>query len=401
MSVFETARPEDCTGPLLELNMKSSLKLAGLSLIAALILFVSITSKANVQCTDLFEPEKINLAGETLEDLARRFTLTENLVLKLAENRMLSVNYIPAPKGKPTFLLLPGVNRSFSLDEPAVQLLGKLGNGVITFDFSTQPLSVVNLDKNVKPYFEKQKVTLEDLVQEVENLIASFKVRGVENIIPVSLSFSGAVTPYLKGFPLIIETVPMTSNAATNPELATNIQKLRSLEIFNPFLGPVINRNLLDLGYRQQWSQQVDRIVGLYKLPEDKKKSMIEGYLSMSKAAEGFDWKNVDIPKDTRRAFLVAENESPSLLRNQLETFLRLSKSNKNVFLFMVKKSGHILPSDQPLAYGILLSNVLGHIEFTDELGGGFFDPETKQMTFMTRPQLEDVIEQFLKENKE
>lgn len=381
--------------------MKTSLRLAGLALIAALILAVSNISHANVQCTDLFEPEKINRAGETAEELSQRFTLTENLVLKLAEDRMISVNHLPAPKGQPTFLLLPGVNRSFSLDEPAVALLGKLGNGVITFDFSTQPLSVVNLDKKTTPHFEKKKVTLKDLASEVENLVASFKARGVDNIVPVSLSFSGAVTPYLKGFPLIIETVPMTSNAATNPELAGNIQKLKSLEIFNPFFGPVINRNLLDFGYRQQWSKQVDRIIGLYKLPEDKKESMIEGYLSMSKAAEGFDWKNVEVPKDTRRAFLVAEGEAPELLRNQLETFLRLSKSNKNVFLFMVKNSGHILPSDQPLAYAVLLGNILGRGEFTDELGGGFFDPNAKQMTFLTRPEMEVAIEKFLKENKE
>lgn len=381
--------------------MKTTLRSAGLSLIAALFLFFSTASYANVQCADLFQPEKVNRAGETIEELTHRFTLTENLVLKVAEDRMLSANYLPAAKGQPTFLLLPGVNRSFTLDEPAVALLGKLGNGVITFDFSTQPLSVVNLDKNTKPFFEKQKVTLEDLAQETDQLISSFRKRGVENIVPVSLSFSGAVTPYLKGFPLIIETVPMTSSAATNPELAGNIQKLRSLEIFNPIFGPAINRNLLDFGYRQQWSKQVDRIVDLYKLPEDKKRSMIEGYLSMSKAAEGFDWKNLEVPKETRRAFLVAENESPELLRNQLETFLRLSKSNKNVFLFMVKKSGHILPSDQPLAYAILLGNILGHNEFTDELGGGFFDSEAKQMTFSTRAEMETAVETFLNENKE
>lgn len=381
--------------------MKTILKHTCLLLITALTFSspTSVYAKAKNIKRPAFSPEKINLAGETLEELTHRFTLNQNLLIQLSEDRVISAHHLPSPKGQPTFLLLPGVNRSFSMDEPAVQLLGKMGNGVITFDFSTQPLSVVHLSKNVTPHFEKTGVTLESLAKEVESLIATFKLRGVEKIIPVSLSFSGAVTPYLKGLPLIIETTPMTSAAAATPELDNNIQKLKSLELFNPFLGPVINRSLLDSSYRRQWSQQVDNIIKHYNLPEDSRNSMIEGYLSMSRAAEGFDWKNVELPKNTRRAFLVAENESPPLLRNQLETYLRLSKANRNVILFMVRGSGHLLPSDQPLAYGILLSNVLARIQLTDDYGGGFYDPTKKEISSLTRNQMEKSIEQFLKEN--
>lgn len=376
--------------------MKNILKSIRLGLIAVLALSVSVSVRAEVKFEGPLATEKMNHDVETLEQLARRFEQKKSFVFSIAEDRVLAVNHLPAAEGRPTFLLLPGVNRSFDITAPALELIGKLGNGIVTFDFSTHPLSVAKLEKNVKPYFLKKTVTLQDLASEVDALVASLKSQGVKNIIPVSLSYSGAVTPYLKEFPLIIETVPMTSAQGANPELDANIKRLKSLEIFNPFFGAAINRNLLDFGYRQQWSKQVEHIIELYKLDKDRSSDMVEGYLSMSRAVEGFDWKNLEIPKETRRAFVVADHEAADLLRDQAETFLRLSKENKNVVMFIVKNSGHVLPSDQPAAYGFLLNNVLGPQDFSDQLGGGIFDTETKTIDFKTREDMEKVIESFL-----
>jgi len=380
--------------------MKNAYRLAALWLFAVMFLGTSVPTFAAVRCEDLFPPERevVNKAGETVEELTSRLAKTQSFELRIGQNRVISVNYIPAGDDQPTFLFLPGVNRSLSVTEPDAQMIARLGNGVVTFDFSTQPLSVTKRGAGGKPYFldPKTKISLQSLAEETDMIAQQFREMGVKNIIPVSLSYSGAVTPYLKGYPLIIETSPMTSSDAVNPEVAANIKKLRALEIFNPIFGPAINRNLIDQGYRQNWKAQVERISTGYNLPKDKAGDMVEGYLAMSRAAEGFDWTQVNVPKETQRAFIIGENEAPELFMSQAETFLRLSRANKNVTFFLIGGAGHIVPNDQPAAYALLLSNVLGPQQYAENMGGGIFNPEKKGFTFLEREEMENLVEKYI-----
>ena len=73
-----------------------------------------------------------------------------------------------------------------------------------------------------------------------------------------------------------------------------------------------MRKNALDTVYRQKWAEQVDAITKQFStLPQDRKPEMIDGYTSMSRAREGFDWNKVELSTGTRRVFFVAGNESP------------------------------------------------------------------------------------------
>jgi pimeloyl-ACP methyl ester carboxylesterase len=245
-----------------------------------------------------------------------------------------------------------------------MQVLAHQGFGGATFNFSTQPFSVSTLNKGESPFFRRKNPKLQDLAAEVEAVANLLREKGFANIIPVSLSYSGAVSAHLKGFPLVLETVPMTSTAATNPQLEKFRQTLKAGELFNPIFGPGITRSLLDQAYRKQWTQQTEAITKQFNLPADRKEDMIEGYTSMSRAAEGFDWKDVRLDSKTRRVFVLAGNEAPTLLRNQIQTFQRLMSERNDALMFLVLESGHVVPAEQPIAYAslirLLVTNKIG-----------------------------------------
>lgn len=264
-------------------------------------------------------------------------------------------------RSKPTLLLMPGVNRGLLPGDPAVQLLIKAGYGVSIFHFSAHPLSIAKSPESVQPSFLTEKVTLASLARETESVAAMIKrVYPTENVIPVSLSYSGAVSAQLKGFPLIIETAPMTSDAAANPQLATYRRTLKAGEIFNPFFGPSINRNLIDSAYEKHWMETVASYGKSMKLSETQKERMLEGYKSLSRAAEDASWDSFVLDKSTRRVFVIAQNESKPLLVNQLETLKKAIQNRSDTFAFVIQESGHIVPKDQPASYSVAVALAAG-----------------------------------------
>ncbi|MFA6236871.1 MAG: hypothetical protein WC635_06040 [Bacteriovorax sp.] len=278
--------------------------------------------------------------------------------LKLSVGRVISFQVVKARNAAlPTFLFLPGVNRSLLADEAALEALSNEGFGVVTMNFSTQPFSVNQLSKGALPDFRATSYTIEQLGAEVSALADVLKKKfAAKNIIPVSISYSSAVSSTLNNFPFIIDAVPMTSSAAVNPELEAYRAYLKTGEIFNPIFGPGITRSLLDQSYYKKWATQVDSIVEQFDLNKDRRADMIEGYTVLSRATEGFVWDLKKTPSQTRRVFLFARDDSPSLLKDQLQLFLNSLDSNSNSLAFIVNDSGHVLPVDQPVAYANILS---------------------------------------------
>lgn len=279
------------------------------------------------------------------------------VVHKMSGGRQLHVQISKPDAGKPTFLFLPGVNRSLLLTEPAAQQLIKNGNGVVAFNFSVQPFSLATLGRGEKPAFYNDDVTLETLAGETESVAKGLAQQyGLKNIIPVSLSYSGAVSRYLKGFSSAIDAVPLSSMAAFSPELAQYRNWLKSGELFNPFFGPTITRNALDQAYRMQWSKQVDAITEQFKLPRDRSSEMVDGYIRLSRATEGFEWKNAS--DSMKRTFVLAAKENPVMLRHQIEVIRERLTRNSNESVFIMQESGHVVPADQPVAYAKVLELV-------------------------------------------
>lgn len=272
--------------------------------------------------------------------------------LEMSPGRKLFVQSIAAADStKPTLLLLPGVYRSLLLEEPAGQELAALGYGVVTVSYSTQPFSVATLKDQEVPYFQRHRIEIQDLADETEFIIQ--KLGG--SVVPVSLSYSGAVSPYLKNSPLIIETVPMTSTAATNPTMEAYRLSLKPWEFFNP-MGV---RLALDAAYRQVWEPRVDQLLTQFNLNLNRKGDMVDGYVAMSRAAEGLSWDQLSLSVSARRVFILAENEAPSLKKNQLETFANFKKAQSAASLIVIRESGHVVPADQPAAYATALQMAL------------------------------------------
>ncbi len=276
------------------------------------------------------------------------------LVHRMSEGRQLHVQISKPEANKPTFLFLPGVNRSLLLNEPATQELIRQGHGVVAFNFSMQPFSIATLEHGVKPAFYKTHVSLDTLAAETESVASALAQQyGIKNVIPVSLSYSGAVSSRLKGFPRIVDAVPLSSMAAYSPELASYRNWLKSGELFNPIFGPSITRNALDQAYRTQWTKQVQGIMEQFKLPRDRSTEMVDGYICLSRATEGFEWKNEK--EHASRAFILAAKESPLMLRHQLELVRARLAAGSRESVFIVEESGHIVPAEHPIAYAQIL----------------------------------------------
>lgn len=254
--------------------------------------------------------------------------------------------------GRPTYILLPGVNRGTMFSDPAVEALTKDGSGVLAINFSAHPLSVAQLKSDDRINFDG--VTLKSLAQETVALarkIAKQYAIPLEHMIPVTLSYSGAVSPWLTEFPVVVDMVPLTSFRAFNPQLSLYYDTLKAGELLNPIFGPAITRASLDTAYRTQWIPQVQSMIQQYALPEARRGDMVEGYTALSRAVEGYSWAKEKPSKSVRRVFVIAENESNSLQADQLRTILDLKSQGYAITTVVIGHSGHIIPSDQPGAY--------------------------------------------------
>lgn len=285
----------------------------------------------------------------------------ENFHLNMGNGRLVSFELVRAKNSKlPTFLFLPGVNRGLLASDDALVSLAEQGYGIVTMNFSTQPFSVSALEKNVKPHFRTTTYKLDDLNTEVTALSDELKKNfNVKTIVPVSISFSSAVSSSLQNFPFIIDAVPMTSSAAVNPDLEAYITYLKSAEIFNPVFGPGITRSILDQAYTSKWADQVDSMIETFELNKERRADMIEGYSVFSRASERFVWDLKKTSADTRRVFIFAMDDSPTLLKDQLQLFLKAMDSTPNALAFIVKDSGHVVSTDQPEAYASILNYLI------------------------------------------
>lgn len=296
----------------------------------------------------------------TLSILTTASAAAEKLNFSLTPNRLISLELIKPTNPKlPTFLFLPGVNRGLLSDEPSLEILAKEGFGIVTMHFSTQPFSVSELSSDVSPEFLSKSYSLTELGAEVLALLNELKNKyKLQNIIPVSISYSAAVSSMMPGLPLYIDAAPMTAANAVNPQLEAYRLSLKAAELFNPIYGPALTRSLLDQTYYRTWMGPVDSMVTQYSLNADRKPDMIKGYSVLSRAAEGFFWDLKKTAPTSKRIFILGKKDSEVLLRNQLELVSKALDAKADVLVFLVADAGHIIPSDQPDLYANILNFV-------------------------------------------
>lgn len=373
------------------------------SFVVALALVANVTAaptpayaQAAATRPAIASPRPIDLTTPTAAQKAEaaiRLGQAKEFALPLGRGRVLYAQYAKAAAGKPTLLFLPGVNRNLVLQEPSAKSLLDRGFGVAAFSLSVQPFSINALDAGVRPAFRDKAPKLEDFAAETQAIAAHLeKTEGLNELVPVTLSYTGAFSPLLRGFSLVVDAVPMTSALAASPDLSIiyNCESVNPL-CWNPFLKPSIVRSLLDLGYRTKWSQQTDSITEQFNLNKSRRDDMIAGYTTLSVAVEGADWAEMTLPAQTRHVLLLAGQEAPALLKSQLETFKRMRASRNDALLIVVEDSSHIVPVDQPEAFAQVLDLLTGP-GFGITSGVVVVDPKTRKITPVTGAQVERVL---------
>ncbi len=324
---------------------------------------VSAAAQSNA-CTNLFSTENQEMSQQ--ERYLKRVAAADAGTIDLGKGQTLYIEVLkPENFEAPFYIFMPGSNRSFFLRENRMSELARDGSGILVMNFSTQPNSISQLPSGEMPSFLKTQPTLRSLALEAEAVVTRMKAEGYKNIIPVSLSYSGALSPELNPHALIIETAPMTSMAAARPDLANALQMARVANLWNPFFAPAWNRAVLDKAYRETWSKQADTMIEQFKLPASRRADFIEGYVSMSRAAENSSWQNFRFQEaksggefappapsaGSRRFFILGGKEDPGLLKNQLETFRQLATKDARTSLVMIRESGHVVPAMQPISF--------------------------------------------------
>lgn len=301
-------------------------------------------------------------ARADLDAAQARLEQAKQIKLTLSNGRVLAASFAAPAQGKPTLLLLPGVNRNLLLSEPGALPLLARGFGVATFSLSPQPFSIAALAEGERPWFRDRTPTLESFAREAEAVAAWLRENeDAREILPVSLSYSGAFSPHLQGFPRIVDSVPMTSARAASPdaEIAYRCEQVNPL-CWNPFLKPTIVRTMLDLGYSIAWSRQADSIIRQFGLDAHRRDDMIKGYTSLSLAAEESSWESLPTLGDARRSLILAGQESGGLMLSQIAAFERLRSFQDRALLIVVERSGHVVPAEHPEAYAEALARIAG-----------------------------------------
>jgi hypothetical protein len=271
----------------------------------------------------------------------------EQISLLMEDHRPIFVEVQkPAQPDFPSFLLLPGVNRSWRSPDPFLTALKEAGYGYVSMSFSIQPFSVSTLGVNELAYFQKKGTFgLKDLVDEVVFVEQYFSKLFSSRLLPVTLSYSGLLGPDLP-FPVVLNLAPLTSTGAGYPTFENQRQSLLRAEIFNPIFGPMLTRQTLDSAYRIHWTGKIDQLIQEFNLSWTKRSQMVEGQTQLSRLAEGLEWHQ---PTETTHIFFIGGEESASLLKHQLETIAQLIQEKQQLLTYFIPNSGHVIPADQPL----------------------------------------------------
>lgn len=363
-----------------EFNMMK--KLISRYLVICSILFIAPSAFA-VQCADVFAAS----AGSRLEIATVRRPVSTYLRVG-PERDLVKFEYQRPQNGKPTFFMLPGSIRGMRSTDKMLELIGQDGFGWVSINYSRHPESLVIRSKEdsgrpMTPRKDDQMYSRGDIIREIEAVRSFVRNQlGVSDIIPVTLSFSGMLSPHFKNEKVMFEMVPMTSTDAAAPEAAAYRQSLEMGRLLNPFFGEAAMRMALDEAYRSVWGQRVREYSDRGEIPRSLIREATEAYVELVRTSEGVDLLKSDNPAQgsVRRVFILAENESPALLRHQLERFEQVRRDDSRTLLVMVKNAGHVVTHEQPQVMAEIFKAL--HERLKDSRGGILeANPLTGQIT--------------------
>lgn len=291
-------------------------------------------------------------------------TQAEVIKLKMAEGRIITAEYQKVKGATETLVLLPGINRSLEMQsEDAFYTAARSYKiNVLTLASSSHPRSVQALGPNETAYFQNHTMTLSDYAAEVEFAIAQLKI---SKPFVSSLSYSTAILNQLdpKKFSGFIEMVPMGDPVEGADALTKSGRDYQDLLMLNPFMVSYV-RAQRDSAYKSSWTKSVeDRLAGDPEFygPHPRKDDIIEGYVSLARAAENFRLNRTSFP--VKKHFVLVDQELEERFNFQL-TAAQTENKNANgaASLLIVAKSGHVLPSEKPQSTLKAVSLIIGMI---------------------------------------
>ncbi|KHD89902.1 MAG: hypothetical protein OM95_01275 [Bdellovibrio sp. ArHS] len=283
--------------------------------------------------------------------------------LPLGPGKMIAFEHIENTPTAPTLILLPGVNRGLSSNDTSVRILIKQGWNLLLPSLPAHPRSIEGLKKTEIPYFSMtNSIRSADFAKDITELVHAL---GIKKAVPVTLSYTSSIGAYLNDqeFPHIIETVPLVVPTESDPNAAKTAELWESWFKLNPFMAPFWIRQFRDQAYTTHWSNTVDKNLSADKdfYGESPRVSDIKkGYVTIARAAEDFNFAEWNFNTEERtRDFVIAEQENPERLKNQVQVLKNYLASGKPLRVILVQNVGHVLPTENPTAYAATLGLLL------------------------------------------
>lgn len=278
----------------------------------------------------------------------------------LADNRVAYVEY-EAPSNEnslPILLLGPGVNRGVLSFDSLLDVVRARGYGFISLHFSTLPHSVAALGADKTPFFDEEDFEMEDYAKEFEAVAQWARNEFGRDVVPVTLSYSGAPSSLLKSFKTIVDLAPMISLKDARPTLYYFYSNLRAANIFNPF-GAAVIRASMDQTYYPVWRPKTEEMIKGFGFNEALEDNILEGYMTSSRALEGFEWEVEETPSETTRYLVLAERESSSLLKGQVNILKEFYEEGKSAGCFFVRGAEHAISFSHPTTTALIIDAIV------------------------------------------
>ena len=282
-------------------------------------------------------------------------------VIEVQKNEKVYVQYQISKPTATTLVLLPGVFRGIEQTDKIISLLTKAEINFVAIHFSGHPRSVLQYKASETAIYKDGKgLTSELLAKEVEAVVAVLKIK---KPLPVSLSYSTTVVPYLdaKKFPIVIETAPIGAFGDNDPEgTALRKQWADWMKLWPP--NSLWINAAKDKAYRDHWTKIANERTepGTEMAKPENLNRLIEGYMAMARATEDFDVTEQDFKATARRIWILAENEEPYRLKLQLQAVALYNKAlNISAVPVVISNSGHTIPMEQPEAYAEVLKTII------------------------------------------
>lgn len=291
--------------------------------------------------------------------------ITEGVLKIQTGEKVYFISSIVRPT-KSTLILLPGVFRGLQKEDSIINLLQAQKINFVAIHFSAHPKSIIQYKSSEATVFAGGKgLTSEMLAHEVDAVVDQLEI---QKPIPVSLSYSSTVVPFLSAakYSIIIETAPLGIFGEEDPA-TLQLQKTWAqwLQMW-PIWGPIWVESAKNTTYRSHWAPiSAQRISADPEMNfADHGNHLTEGYMALARATEDFDLRTENFKTTAPRIWILAENENPNRLQIQQEAIALSNKVNKQkVKPIIVRQAGHTIPMDQPDAYFDVLKQILQQIE--------------------------------------